>query len=108
MYFKHEVKYTKRSSHANDDLMSVFWSLEKLSGKLPVVMRVVTLATRIESKGGKWRKSSCGDPRNTGCWTGSSSNSSCNRDEKPLHTAVRNPRRNERRGKSLAGMAERY
>ena len=28
--------------------------------------------------------------------------------QKPLHTAVHNPRRNERHGKSLAGMAGRY
>ena len=54
MYFKQELKYAKCSSRANDDLMSVFWSLEKLSGKFPVVMRVLTLATRIESNGGKW------------------------------------------------------
>ena len=32
------------------------------------------------------------NPRNTSCWTGSSSNLSCDRDEKPPHAAVCNPR----------------
>ena len=33
MYFKNELKYSKRSDHVTDDVMSLFWSREKLSGR---------------------------------------------------------------------------
>ena len=31
MYFKHELKYSKRSGYATDDVESFFWLLQKLS-----------------------------------------------------------------------------
>ena len=31
MYFKNELKYSKRSDHVTDDVMSLFWSWKKLS-----------------------------------------------------------------------------
>ena len=33
MYFKHELNYSKRFGHVTDEVMSLFWSLNKLSGK---------------------------------------------------------------------------
>ena len=33
IYFKNKLKYSKRSDHGTDDVMSLFWSGEKLSGR---------------------------------------------------------------------------
>ena len=33
MYFKNELKYSKRSDHVTDDVMSLFWSRKNLSGR---------------------------------------------------------------------------
>ena len=33
MYFKHELKYSKRFGHVIDEVMSLFWWLNKLSRK---------------------------------------------------------------------------
>ena len=33
MYFKETLKYSKHSDHVTDDAMSLFWSLQKLSGR---------------------------------------------------------------------------
>ena len=33
MYFRNELKYSKRSDHVTDDVTSLFWPWEKLSGR---------------------------------------------------------------------------
>ena len=33
MYFKNELKYSKRSDHVADDVMSLFWSRKNFSGR---------------------------------------------------------------------------
>ena len=33
MYFQNEQKSSKRSGHVTDDVMSLFWSLKKLTGR---------------------------------------------------------------------------
>ena len=33
MYFRNKLKYSKRSDHVTDDVMSLFWSREKVSGR---------------------------------------------------------------------------
>ena len=33
MYFKNELKYSKRSRHVTDVVMPLFWLLQKLSGR---------------------------------------------------------------------------
>ena len=56
------------------------------------VIRVLILVTMIEGHGGNGEEAVAAVQEIQVCWTGSSSNSSCNGDEKPLYIAVRSPR----------------
>ena len=41
MYFKNKLKYSKRSYHVIDDVMSHFWSFQKLLSRTLVSCRVI-------------------------------------------------------------------
>ena len=42
MYFKNKLGYSKGSDHVTDDIVPLFWSLQKLSRKNIIFLQIFT------------------------------------------------------------------